>query len=119
MAVRSTVLGHGTTSGSVPVSIFTCPAGFVAICKNIAGGGNFFAANAESFFVVLYQPSGGSAFPIYGGYTFTDSIGGLGALQLANDSVWQALEPGDQLLIADNGGATSSVVASGALLLNS
>ena len=116
MTTRSKMLAYGATAGTGPVSVYTCPSGTTAIAKWVGAGFEGGGANQESVAFLFYQPAGGPVIPMTSCFAFASSAGGVGATQAGEGAIWQALDPGDQLLIADDGTFSLSVTISGAEL---
>jgi len=117
MGTRSAVLGYGTTSGTTPVEIFTCPANRTAIAKFVTAGFDPGVIDVQGNGFLFYQPSGGGVIPIALVAAFA-SFQGPGAWAASEENnIWQVLGPGDGLLIASDGLYDVTMVVSGAILL--
>jgi hypothetical protein len=116
MATRSKVLAYGTTAGTSPVSIYTCPVDVTAIVKYVGGGYEAGAPYVNSYAFLFYQPAGGPLIPFGSVEMISSGAGNWAAVQGLAQGIWQCLEPGDQLLISDDGTFTCQLVVSGAEL---
>lgn len=118
MTVRSTVLGTGLTAGAVPVSLFTCPAGFTAVVKGIGGGTEgALGPGQEGTAFLHYQASGGPIIPVYSLFSFGSSTNPSPlATQGPAPACFLTALPGDQFLASDDGVTAWRLVLFGALL---
>lgn len=110
MAVRTTRLAEGTVTGTGSHTIYTAPANTVVIVKSLAEQNGGSGTSSWSFGL---KPSGGTTTLDIEGHS-TGSPQAAGAFEL--DSMWVALEAGDQLYIYINSGGPIVFWVSGTLL---
>ena len=112
MGTRSKLIAFGTTGGTGPVPIWTCPADTTAIVKYVAGNCPSLAPAVLQFAAAYHQPAGGPISPFA---TLQCEDLGIPVFFVIN-APWEVFEPEDVLLIGDDGLGNWNLTVSGALL---
>lgn len=110
VTVRSTSFGAFSTTSTVPVDFFTCPAGHVYAIKGI-GLANL-SGSPTAGGVLYYRPSGGTNTPFQGFQTYGNPYADL------YGSIWCVLLPGDTIAGASLDGSECSYTFFGADLVD-